>query len=401
MALVIPKIIYNFNENSATTIRDYSENGSDGTGANLTIASSTRVGNDAVFNSATDQIDSGNITDFNGVADCALHFAINISAGAGTTTIFSKAGQLSITYNYTTNVLNIRLTVASGTITINSDALSTGTWYDFDFIYVGDVGTLYTDGVSTNSDATQSGVVATNSNTFYIGDNGTSASALFLLNEFKLFSEDISTDNVAAYIAEQNGVKITSNGLHGFALGDVIGSNINTGYETYGIVTFVESTTIYRIQPLTTGIVGGNRFQRVGHLWDTTRQWMFIVDDTPQICFYDLITKSSEVLSASKKTFCLDADGLKEPYKAKTANYTIQTNDSVIDATSGTFTVTLPTASAVAGKLYYIKNSGTGTLTLDTTSSQTMDGVLTNTLIQASCITVLSNGANWIILNRI
>ena len=29
---VLPKIVYNFNENDTTTIRDYSENGYDGTG---------------------------------------------------------------------------------------------------------------------------------------------------------------------------------------------------------------------------------------------------------------------------------------------------------------------------------------------------------------------------------
>ena len=61
----LPKIVYNFNENDASTIRDYSENGNDGVGTNITVAASSRVGNDAVFNSTTDQINLGNITDLN------------------------------------------------------------------------------------------------------------------------------------------------------------------------------------------------------------------------------------------------------------------------------------------------------------------------------------------------
>jgi hypothetical protein len=49
--------------------------------------------------------------------------------------------------------------------------------------------------------------------------------------------------------------------------------------------------------------------------------------------------------------------------------------------------------------MYNIKNSGTGTITLATTSSQTIDGVTTKTLsTQYQSYTVQSNGANWILL---
>jgi hypothetical protein len=183
---ILPKIVYNFNENSATTIRDYSENGNDGTGTNLTIAASSGVGYDAVFNSTTDQIAMGNITDLNGVADCAIHIKMTPKAGAGALTVMAKSGQISITYNYTTNIFNARLIVNSGTTSVDSGTLSIDTDYDFDLVYVGDVLTLYQDGVSVDTDAAQSGVVATTSNLMYIGDTGASAGANFLLNEFKL-----------------------------------------------------------------------------------------------------------------------------------------------------------------------------------------------------------------------
>jgi hypothetical protein len=86
-------------------------------------------------------------------------------------------------------------------------------------------------------------------------------------------------------------------------------------------------------------------------------------------------------------------------YAAKTTTYTITTSDSVIDCTSGTFTVTLPTAVGFSGLQYTIKNSGTGVITIATTSSQTIDGGTTASLaVQYVSLTVVSNGANWIVI---
>lgn len=84
------------------------------------------------------------------------------------------------------------------------------------------------------------------------------------------------------------------------------------------------------------------------------------------------------------------------PITSKTSTYQITTSDYTINATSGTFTTTLPTAIGVDGRVYIIKNSGSGTVTLATTSSQTIDGLLTETLSQYDFITVQSDGANWI-----
>lgn len=87
--------------------------------------------------------------------------------------------------------------------------------------------------------------------------------------------------------------------------------------------------------------------------------------------------------------------GLTFPYAAKTSSYTIGDNDYFIDCTSNSFTVTLPTAVGNAGQIYIIKNSGSGTITVDTTSSQTLDGQSTITLSQYNSITVESNNSNW------
>lgn len=91
--------------------------------------------------------------------------------------------------------------------------------------------------------------------------------------------------------------------------------------------------------------------------------------------------------------------GATYSYVGKSANYTVTSSDYTVDCTSGTFTITLPTAVGVTGKIYNVKNSGTGIITLATTSSQTIDGATTQTLaVQYQSFYVQSNGSNWIIL---
>lgn len=90
-------------------------------------------------------------------------------------------------------------------------------------------------------------------------------------------------------------------------------------------------------------------------------------------------------------------------YTAQTTTYPITTNDYTIECTSGTFTTTLPTAVGCTGRIYFITNSGAGTITLATTSSQTFVNVVatptTLTLATLTGVTVQSNGANWLKIN--
>lgn len=89
-------------------------------------------------------------------------------------------------------------------------------------------------------------------------------------------------------------------------------------------------------------------------------------------------------------------------YVAKTSTYTATALDSFIDCTSGTFTVTLPTAVGIKGKRYTVKNSGAGIITLATTSGQTIDDVTTKTLsTQWSNYQVVSDDFNWKIVSAL
>jgi len=87
--------------------------------------------------------------------------------------------------------------------------------------------------------------------------------------------------------------------------------------------------------------------------------------------------------------------GVTFPYKAVTTTYPVLETDYFVNCTSGTFLVTLPTAVGIAGKTYIIKNSGSGVITVGTTSSQTIDGVTTRILATYSTLYVESNGTNW------
>ena len=94
-------------------------------------------------------------------------------------------------------------------------------------------------------------------------------------------------------------------------------------------------------------------------------------------------------------------DGLlTETYRAITGTDTVLAGDYTVNATSGTFTLTLLTAVGRQGKIYNLKNSGTGVVTLATTSGQTIDGEASGalTLTQYANLQVQSTGSDWIIL---
>ena len=85
-------------------------------------------------------------------------------------------------------------------------------------------------------------------------------------------------------------------------------------------------------------------------------------------------------------------------YVAKTTAYTITASDHTIDCTSGTFTVTLPAVSGTTGRIYVVKNSGAGIITLDGNASETIDGAATQTVVAGAAVTIQSTGTQWIII---
>ena len=88
---------------------------------------------------------------------------------------------------------------------------------------------------------------------------------------------------------------------------------------------------------------------------------------------------------------------------SKTANYTITAEDDLVicDATAGAMTVTLPTASGIAGVTKTIKKiDAVANVVIEGYSTETIDGALNQTLTtQWDYMTVISNGTNWLIIS--
>ncbi len=67
---------------------------------------------------------------------------------------------------------------------------------------------------------------------------------------------------------------------------------------------------------------------------------------------------------------------------------------------NGTFVVTLPSAVGIQGKVYVLKNSGVGVVTLTPAGAQTIDGAATLPVAASLCYTIMSDNANWIIISK-
>lgn len=97
----------------------------------------------------------------------------------------------------------------------------------------------------------------------------------------------------------------------------------------------------------------------------------------------------------------IDAKGFAQAYTARGSTYTATTSDYLIDCTTGTFTVNLPDALLNVGRILIIKNSGTGTITVDGSGTQTIDGAATYSLsAQWATVQIMCDGNNWKILAK-
>lgn len=165
------------------------------------------------------------------------------------------------------------------------------------------------------------------------------------------------------------------------------------GSPTYGAVSL--TADISGILPLANGGTNKNMTAVAGGIvWtDSDSQEVSAAGSTGQVLMSN---------GTSAPTYA-DGFNLKLAVASKTANYTAASTDSVIkcDATSGTFTITLPTASGITGRVYYIKKMDTSAnaVTIDPNSTETIDGATTYDITdQYHTIPIVSDGTNWIIL---
>jgi hypothetical protein len=107
------------------------------------------------------------------------------------------------------------------------------------------------------------------------------------------------------------------------------------------------------------------------------------------------------ITAATASQITRDSLASKTIITAKTTSYTLTDADYTIEVTATGQTMTLPSAIGVSGREYTIKLTASGTGTVATTSSQTIDGSSTYSLsAQYKYVKVKSNGVNWLIIGN-
>lgn len=104
-------------------------------------------------------------------------------------------------------------------------------------------------------------------------------------------------------------------------------------------------------------------------------------------------------VSATQDIAVTSINNTDSPYTVLSTDYLI-----LVDASSAAVTVNLPTAVGIEGKQYIIKKTDTSLsngVTVDASTTETIDGALTKTLrTQNESIKLVSDGANWQLIER-
>ena len=354
---------YTFNENDTSTIRDYSQNGNDGTGSNLTILDTTRTyGKDAIFNGTTSKIDLPTTTAFQGLLELGFSMVVNITSNTGTDTILKMPNVFELKFDGSYFSLDFETIISNYNITQTGGVISLGSWYtvvfstkttSFNLSIYDDNGDEVFNGSASKSDVTNSG-----SNPIYIGYDGSTNYANFKCNELQLCPSAVSPFALEFRENEQ-GILITS--ANTFNVGDIVASNIGGLNTITAIVTYADSQK-YIILPVDGQAYQGMNLERAGHLWDTDRQWQFIINNDPSICFYDGINLTSLIASSSKKVYCLTKNGILKNLISKSIDYTLINTDEIIlvDCSSADVTITCPPSADAtpSGKVFEIIDIG-------------------------------------------
>lgn len=90
-------------------------------------------------------------------------------------------------------------------------------------------------------------------------------------------------------------------------------------------------------------------------------------------------------------------DSWRGQYTFVTADYTALLTDYVIDC-DGNFKVTMPETMNLLGRMFTVKNSGLGSIIVQSTAGETFDGAPNVVLGSLDVIRLMSTGTSWILL---
>lgn len=86
--------------------------------------------------------------------------------------------------------------------------------------------------------------------------------------------------------------------------------------------------------------------------------------------------------------------GIVLPVVTKSANYTAKSGDYAI-LCSATLTLSLPVAATNTGRSYAVRNTGAGTVTIDPSGTEKIDGAATKALTSGQFATIVCDGTQW------
>jgi len=98
--------------------------------------------------------------------------------------------------------------------------------------------------------------------------------------------------------------------------------------------------------------------------------------------------------------FLIEVDGFNQlEFVTVTAiNYTVLIANSIIKTTSTGIIITLPTAVGYKGKKFTIDNEAPGSIIVEGDGTETIEGLLFQTILSNNAMTIYSDGSNWRII---
>jgi hypothetical protein len=345
-----------YNENDSTTIRDYSTNLTDSTGANMSMVADT-FGYYADFNGTTSEYTTPVITGGN---EISYYFEFYADSVTGTQYITNRVNNSSIYLS--SNNLTFLVWDGASSVSVTFRGVSTGQWYKICCTYSSNTATIYVDDNSVEDSKGGGPATISDANVMTLGYDGSTSYFNGRLREFRIYDSALSSDNIAALISSQQGIQVNVTG-HSFNVGDLVIQSDKNNNKSKAVVFASEADNV-RVLPMgTLPIFGGTALMRCGHRWDTDRQYYFVLDgstSSPEISVFDGVTLHSDLDSDTQKKILVNKDGIYKYSITKTADYTVTNKDLrlYVDSSGGAFTLTLPSSPTTNKELEIIDSVG-------------------------------------------
>jgi hypothetical protein len=157
----------------------------------------------------------------------------------------------------------------------------------------------------------------------------------------------------------------------------------------------IDKSAVFELQSVTKGFLPPRM---------TTSQRDDIYKPAKGLIIFNVSINGLEVNAGSLDTPLWVATTVANPAitALKTEDYTISGSDSTVlfDATAKNLTATLPDATALVGKIFYVRKDDISSKTLTIVPNLRISGVLTTLVLNyAKTIKVQSNGTDWVVID--